>query len=233
MQDCTEGAQTDHYKDFTESSMFHIQPNNAPRTYKVVCNMDGWSPGWTYFLSRSFDRADVNFSRPWAEYKHGFGIFNDQGNFWSGLDMMYHVTNNRPHKMRVFLLFQEEGKLVYRKYIYNDFKVSSESYGYNFTFSSAGSPGVDNNPAIDGMSAFLGSRFSTYDVDNDNDNNGNCANIHQSGWWFTTCDGFNPTGQPQPPSVQYKTSDPTQLSWPHSLNYSPVQIRMFVIAENS
>ncbi|XP_048256957.1 fibrinogen-like protein 1 [Haliotis rufescens] len=189
--------------------------------------------GQTQFFKRRSDSNYVNFTRPWEDYKNGFGNFSETGNFWTGLDMIYHVTNNRPHSMQVFILFKEDGILVRRWHFYTGFKVSSENYGYNFTFSSSASPGGNKNPGIDGMSAFLGARFSTYDVDNDNDNNTNCANVHQSGWWFTTCDGYNPTGQPQPPSVQYKTSDPTQLSWPHSLNYSSISFGMFVFAEKN
>ncbi|XP_067673341.1 ficolin-1-like [Haliotis asinina] len=118
-----------------------------------------------------------------------------------------------------------------RSYGYKEFQVSSEADGYKFSFKSGVTPGANHNRAIDGLSPFLGAKFSTYDVDNDNDSGDNCANIHQSGWWFTTCAGYNPTGQPQPPSVQYKTSDPTQLSWPHTLNYSAVRVDIFLIAE--
>ncbi|XP_046557427.1 ficolin-1-like [Haliotis rubra] len=228
MEDCTEGAFTDHYRYETKSAVFHIHPSNSPRAFEVICTMHKWPPGWTYVFSRRFNSPYVNFSRPWEDYKHGIGV---NGNFWAGLDMVHHVTNNRPHRLRAFFRFKEDGKLIWRKYFYKDFQVSSETYGYNFTFSSAASPGVNHSPAIDGLSPLLGVRFSTYDVDNDNDSGDNCASIHQSGWWFNTCDGYNPTGQPQPPSVQYKTSDPTQLSWPHTLNYSVSEINMFMTAE--
>ncbi|XP_046557408.1 fibrinogen-like protein 1 [Haliotis rubra] len=231
MEDCSEGASTDHYKDFTESDVFHIHPSNAPRAFKVVCTMDGWSPGWTWFFKRRFDSPYVNFTRPWEDYKHGFGDFSNSGNFWTGLDTMYHVTNNRPQRLKAYISFKEDGKWVLRTYAYKNFQVSSETYGYNFSFLSGVPPGPNHEKAMDGLSLFLGAKFSTYDVDNDNDSSDNCANIHQSGWWFTTCDGYNPTGQPQPPSVQYKTSDPTQMSWPNTLNYSAARVNMFLIAD--
>ncbi|XP_046557429.1 fibrinogen-like protein 1 [Haliotis rubra] len=187
--------------------------------------------GRTILLNRNFESAYVNFSRPWEEYKNGFGDFNIDGNFWTGLEMLHYVTSNRKYTMKTWALFEEDGKTIRRGHRYNGFKVACESDGYNFTFTSSGFPKFEALDSPDGMSAYLGARFSTYDVDNNNDIGDNCANIHQSGWWFTTCDGYNPTGQPQPPSVQYKTSDPTQLSWPHTQNYSPSYFTLFVIGK--
>ncbi|XP_046557428.1 fibrinogen-like protein 1 [Haliotis rubra] len=203
---CTDGFLTDHYRDFRESDVFHIHPHNAPQVFKVVCKMDKWTTGWAFLCARRRGAIQVNFSRTWEDYKNGFGNFGLRENYWSGLDVMHYVTNNRPHKLRVQILFQENRTNVWRNHDYLDFKVSSEQHGYNFTFSSAVPPRI--NEAIDGLSASMGVRFSTYDIDNDNDSGGNCASIHQSGWWFTTCDGYNPTGQPQPPSVQYQDIGP-------------------------
>ncbi|XP_071105369.1 uncharacterized protein [Haliotis cracherodii] len=69
MQDCSEGSSTDHYRDVPDS-VFYIQPNNSPRAFKVVCRMVLKS---TFLFKRRFDSAYVNFSRPWQEYKNGFG----------------------------------------------------------------------------------------------------------------------------------------------------------------
>ncbi|XP_046557409.1 angiopoietin-4-like [Haliotis rubra] len=140
MEDCTEGASTDHYRVFTESDVFKIHPKNSPLAFKVVCEMHKWPPGWTFFYKRRWDSPYVNFTRQWEDYKHGFGDFKIEGNFWSGLDMIYHVTNNRPHRLRAYITFQEDGVTIGRKYFYNDFQVNSETYGYNFSFSSAASP---------------------------------------------------------------------------------------------
>ncbi|XP_067671734.1 fibrinogen gamma chain-like [Haliotis asinina] len=187
--------------------------------------------GRTMLLNRNFESAYVSFSRPWEDYKNGFGDFNINGNFWAGLEMLHYMTTNRKHTMKIWAIFEEDGQPIKRGHRYMGFKVGSESNGYNFTFASSGLPTADALESPDGMSPYLGARFSTYDVDNDKDSGDNCANIHQSGWWFTTCAGYNPTGQPQPPSVQYKTSDPTQLSWPHTLNYSPSHLTLFVSSE--
>ncbi|XP_046353451.2 uncharacterized protein LOC124133203 [Haliotis rufescens] len=72
MQDCSEGSSTDHYRDFTESEVFHIHPNNSQRAFEVVCTMP---QGQTYLFKRRFVSDYVNFTRPWEDYKNGFGNF--------------------------------------------------------------------------------------------------------------------------------------------------------------
>ncbi|XP_071106328.1 fibrinogen-like protein 1 [Haliotis cracherodii] len=226
MQDCTEGWKTDHYKGTKEA--YYIQPFNSPVHFKVFCRMV--HGGKTFQMNQRFEFPSVNFSRPWAEYKHGFGDYLRNGNHWTGLNMLHYVTTNRPHQFIVIVHFNEAGEIHWRQRFYKNFTVTSEVDGYRFDFlSSQPNVGGKDRKLEDGLSALQGARFSTYDTDNDLSGD-NCADIHQSGWWFTTCGGYNPTGQPQSPAVQNKTSDPTHMSWPHHLGYSAISIQLYVKA---
>lgn len=40
----------------------------------------------------------------------------------------------------------------------------------------------------DSLSYHAGSKFSTFDVDNDVWLEGNCAQSHTGGWWYNSCD---------------------------------------------
>ncbi len=56
-------------------------------------------------------------------YHNDIFIVNVSGNFWTGLDPIYHVTNNRPHKLSAYISFREDGILVSRTYSYKNFQV--------------------------------------------------------------------------------------------------------------
>ncbi|XP_046557423.1 fibrinogen-like protein 1 [Haliotis rubra] len=223
MQDCSEGRYTDHYTG--QEGLFYIQPNNSLVKYKVFCKMV--YKGITFFMRRGFDLPEVDFARPWEEYKHGFGDLEENGNYWAGLEMLHRVTTNRDHKFVVMAYFQDYGSLHWRQHFYNVFKAYGEGELYKFTYSSS-SPNIwdtNNRQLMDGLVNSIGIPFSTYD----NDNSGsNCPNISQSGWWFNGCYTYNPTGQPQPLSVVDQTSDPTSLTWPHADNKAPVKIEIYI-----
>ncbi|XP_067670743.1 fibrinogen-like protein 1 [Haliotis asinina] len=225
MQDCSEGWKTDHYKGSKEA--YYIQPFNSPVSFKVFCKMS--NGGKTYLMNRGFGFPPVNFSRSWEEYKNGFGDYQIDGNHWAGLSMLHYVTTNRRHRFVALARFQESGKLYWRQHFYMNFTVGPEENGYRFDypFSSPHLTGGKDRALEDGLSSFRGANFSTYDSDSDN----NCADIHQSGWWWlTTCSEYNPTGQPQSPAVQNKTTDPAHMSWPHRLGYSAIFIELYVFA---
>ncbi|XP_046557426.1 fibrinogen-like protein 1 [Haliotis rubra] len=144
-----------------------------------------------------------------------------KGTFWIGNELLHHVTNSRRQTLIIEATIPELG---YRQYFYYGFVVKSEEEGYAFTYDRGG---PSNDHPLGDILLVNGTKFSTYDVDNDLSAD-NCADIHKSGWWFTTCGGYNPTGQPQPLSDQFMSSDPTSLSWPIAGNLSIPYLRMFL-----
>ena len=49
--------------------------------------------------------------------------------------------------------------------------------------------------AGDGMSYHNEQFFTTYDNDQDNDGQNNCAQLRTGGWWYNACFHSNPNGQ--------------------------------------
>ncbi|KAJ8024089.1 Tenascin-X [Holothuria leucospilota] len=160
-----------------------IKPLDWPGApIKVYCNMtDGG--GWTVF-QRRLDHS-VNFYRNWTSYKEGFGSPDHE--HWLGNEIIFYLTNQREYQLRIDFV-AEDGYASYAKY--DHFRIASESDYYKlisvgrytkpsaFTFHDTGR---------DNLLPHKGQAFSTYDSDHDNKDNGNCAVIHHSAWWFTNC----------------------------------------------
>ena len=48
-----------------------------------------------------FGEPKENFTRSWADYKHGFGDLN--GEFWLGNDFIHQLTSDKQMRLRVEL----------------------------------------------------------------------------------------------------------------------------------
>ncbi|XP_067671733.1 uncharacterized protein [Haliotis asinina] len=197
-EDCSEAFSVGQYRD--EIGVFYVQPSPLIHPFTALCSMK-WL-GRTYVMFNANYFPFVDFNRNWYDYKHGFGDLRQastaqNGNFWIGNELLHYVTNNRRHTLIVDARFPEG---MYLQYQYYGFVVKSEEEGYAFTFEFGGPQ--PEYALGDGLTLANGTKFSTYDVDNDLSGD-NCADIHQSGWWFTTCGGYNPTGKPQPSSDSY------------------------------
>ncbi|XP_054876171.1 ficolin-1-like [Poeciliopsis prolifica] len=59
--------------------------------------MDSEGGRWTVFQRRM--DGSVNFYRPWAEYKRGFG--NAAGEYWLGLDNIHELTRSQNYELMV------------------------------------------------------------------------------------------------------------------------------------
>ena len=68
---------------------------------ETYCDMETDGGGWTVFQRHQSD--DVNFTRNWADYKHGFGHVN--GDFWWGNDKLAQALNDgRQYELRIDML---------------------------------------------------------------------------------------------------------------------------------
>ncbi|XP_046585477.1 uncharacterized protein LOC124292442 [Haliotis rubra] len=201
MEDCSEGWTLPYYN--KEKTVFSIHPTTSPYPFKVFCEMV--HKGKLTILRITPDAPYVDFNRTFTEYKDGFGDL--EGNLWLGLEKFYYLTNHRNMVLKVVVKTNGyEKQTSFRQRFYNDFKLSSESDGYRFNFSSHETkPG---EAALgDCLTEVKGLPFST--IDNDRDTKvGNCAKTHLSGWWYKNCGPCNPTGKLQPTSELTQTTDP-------------------------
>lgn len=120
----------------------------------------------------------VNFYRNWTEYKTGFGNHSDS-EFFVGLEKLHELTSGKPHELLIILKDWENDT---RYAHYSHFEIAGEDANYALRML-----GEYSGNAGDGMQYYLGQKFSTFDNDNDEDANTNCARLYQSAWWFKNC----------------------------------------------
>ncbi len=132
----------------------------------------------TIVIQRRVD-ASVSFERNWADYKYGFGC--PSGNFWLGLEKLHCLAG--PGKGAILNITMEHrsypGKLFYAAYTL--FEIGNEADRYRLNI------GNYSGNAGDSMAYSNGMMFSTYDIDNDQNGNINCASVWKGGWWYNAC----------------------------------------------
>ncbi|KAL8559608.1 hypothetical protein ACOMHN_008319 [Nucella lapillus] len=143
------------------------------------CDMDSGDGGWMV-IQRRQNSSDLTegFYRPWQDYVAGFGDHSSSNrDFWLGLGKLYTLTRERPHSLRVDLRTVDgvRGHAVYRRVrvlsARRKYRLSVQGY-----YGTAGdSLAVHNKP------------FSTWDQDNDDWSEGNCAKNYKSAWWYAGC----------------------------------------------
>ncbi|GFN77398.1 fibrinogen-related protein 3-2 [Plakobranchus ocellatus] len=146
-----------------------------------LCDIFTDGGGWIVIQRRSTGKID--FYRDWETYKKGFGTFDDE--FWLGNERMHAFTRSGTWELRVDLKYK--GKEAYA--LYSHFKVESESKQYTLRI------GSYSGNAGDSLDYHKGQKFSTYDRDNDSDDRQDCAEFHEGGWWYNSCDYANLNGR--------------------------------------
>ncbi|XP_052895038.1 ryncolin-1-like isoform X2 [Anopheles moucheti] len=165
------------------SGIYTVQPEKPfKEAITVFCDQEYESGGWIVIQHRF--NGSKNFYRNWKEYKNGFG--NLDGEFWLGLDRIYHLTVSGPHEL-VVLLEDFDGHKTYAKY--DQFEIGDESQKYEVT-----KLGGYSGTAGDSFSGTRGVKFSTFDVDNDTWEN-HCAVTFTGAWWYTNCHSSNLNGK--------------------------------------
>uniref|UniRef100_A0AAY5KRP3 Fibrinogen C-terminal domain-containing protein n=1 Tax=Esox lucius TaxID=8010 RepID=A0AAY5KRP3_ESOLU len=173
----------DIYKSgFGQNGVYTIYPAGPTSPVQVFCDMSIYSNAkWTVIQKRQ--DGSVNFYRKWDEYKRGFG--SAAGEYWLGLETMHLLTKTRKYVLRVDME-DFEGKKVFAQY--SSFSVGPEAEGYKLTLGD-----FKDGGAGDSMTAINGQKFSTFDKDQD-DFNGNCAQIYWGAFWYSECHLTNPNG---------------------------------------
>ena len=142
--------------------------------------------GWTVILRRNASvTQQVNFTRTWDDYKHGFGDLNTE--FWYGLNNIHCLTSKQQVDLRIEIKYgHSETQLIYN---YKYFVVDGPEDKFTLHIGQLKQP----SPGRDNMIYNNGRSFSTYDEDNDGGSI-NCAQSsvhvhggHGGGWWFGHC----------------------------------------------
>ncbi|XP_054896472.1 microfibril-associated glycoprotein 4-like [Poeciliopsis prolifica] len=174
---------SDIYKQDTTrpSGVYTIYPLGPLSGLQVFCDMSSLGGQWTV-LQRRMD-GSVNFYRPWAYYKLGFG--NVAGEYWLGLGNIFLLSHKK--KMELLVIMENfEGQTVYARY--RRFSVGPESLGYPLHVS-----GFIDGGAGDSLTYHSGHKFSTFDMDMDSYLL-NCAKLFLGGFWYNNCHRTNPNG---------------------------------------
>ncbi|XP_034481266.1 microfibril-associated glycoprotein 4-like [Drosophila innubila] len=154
-----------------------ILPKFSSQPFKVACDAETQGGGWTIILRRM--DGSVSFYRSWTEYKNGFGDLN--GEFFMGLDKIHEITAERNQELLV-LLEDFEGDKKFEKY--DVFAIGNEDQQYELH-----TLGDASGTAGDSFKWHRGSKFSTFDRDNDGLSYIDCAQLKAGAWWYIS-DGF-------------------------------------------
>ncbi|XP_071837336.1 fibrinogen-like protein A [Apostichopus japonicus] len=157
------------------SGVYLIQPTDSLEPFQVYCNNSIDGGGWTVF-QRRID-GSIDFYRNWNDYTQGFGFLHRE--FWLGNEKLSFLTNQNDYSLRVDVT-DIHGNSYFAKY--ELFRISDENGKYRLVniddYDSSSTTGDDKLSWHKNMS------FSTYDRDNDNWTDFNCAERHKGAWWF-------------------------------------------------
>ncbi|CAK8679054.1 unnamed protein product [Clavelina lepadiformis] len=181
----------------TSSGMYPIWLNRGFQFIYVYCDMDlvSTKKGWTTIQRRI--NGKINFNRGWDEYVRGFG--NPNSEYWLGLENIYllWIQTTIIHKFLGGVYSKQPDFGVdledwdgFKQFVqFPTFFYSPKSFKYELH--------VQDYPRLDILNYWTPvtrSRFSTPDVDNDENKHGNCARDYKSGWWFSYCGKSNLNG---------------------------------------
>uniref|UniRef100_A0A182Y0M0 Fibrinogen C-terminal domain-containing protein n=1 Tax=Anopheles stephensi TaxID=30069 RepID=A0A182Y0M0_ANOST len=148
----------------------------------VLCDAEFDKGGWVVIQHR-FNGTE-EFYRNWTEYENGFGTLDEE--FWLGNEKIYQLTAEKPREIAFVMEDFEGNKGIAR---YASFKLGDKTEKY--TLKSLGS---FSGTAGDSLSRNVGSKFSTYDMDNDRSSS-HCALLYVGGWWYDDCHLSNLNGK--------------------------------------
>jgi len=125
-----------------------------------------------------------DFSRDWNDFKAGF---SNDANYWLGNDQIHLLTKDGGCKLRVDLESLVSNARYWAEY--STFIVGNEATNYQVLID--GYSGDAGNP----LAQINGTQFSSDDVDNDGNDQEECADKQDAGFWHQeTCGTCTLTG---------------------------------------
>ncbi|ESP05274.1 hypothetical protein LOTGIDRAFT_98064, partial [Lottia gigantea] len=118
----------------------------------------------------------VVFNMSWEEYKTGFSSTDSD---WIGLSSLHYITKSS--RFKIFIEMKNPTTNEYLANGYDNFKIDNESTGYRLL--SLGNQ-IRNELDTCLLSDLIGTSFSTFDNDQDQNDTVNCAAVYGIGWWF-------------------------------------------------
>ncbi|XP_064634718.1 fibrinogen gamma chain-like isoform X2 [Lineus longissimus] len=178
INDCSDTTATEWHGEW-------VFPPNAPKPFEVMCYSQ-----ITFLMKRNWNsQATVSFNRSYEDYAAGFGGIKGY-DYYLGNRKIHYLTNWTRSQYISLKLYRFKDKSFTR--YYSTMRVQSEADKFRITMSVLRR---GENTDADG-DAFLtaeaglsidGMPFTTYDNDQDNWANGNCANEFGGGWWYNNC----------------------------------------------
>ncbi|XP_071807703.1 ryncolin-1-like [Asterias amurensis] len=164
------------------SGVYTVQPLGSGEAFRVYCDMETDSGGWTVFQRRQ--DGSVDFYLDFANYSRGFG--NPEGEFWLGNDNLHRLTAQGEYELRVDLTDFDD---VTGYAIYDTFSIADVSDNYRLTV------GGHSGNLRDSFLHNNNKAFTTKDRDNDDWRSDNCAVHFKGGWWYSSCTVCNLNGR--------------------------------------
>ncbi|XP_041771422.1 microfibril-associated glycoprotein 4-like [Anopheles merus] len=150
--------------------------SNSYRLEKIAELTGGKNLAGDWILFQERFNGSLNFNRTWDDYRVGFG--NPLGEHWLGLRALEQLLAKGPHELLI-VMESFKGTTVYAHYDAFSIGTEREKYAIKTVGKYAGTAG-------DSLSFHVGSKFTTYDQDND-EHGLNCGAQYGGGWWFKDC----------------------------------------------
>uniref|UniRef100_A0A6A7FPP6 Angiopoietin-related protein 2-like n=2 Tax=Hirondellea gigas TaxID=1518452 RepID=A0A6A7FPP6_9CRUS len=182
------------------SGIYYIQPDSM-EPMKVWCDQSTDGGGWTLMVARKPQDTQEDFSRPWADYKRGFG--QPETEYWIGLEVLHQMTKNKRHELRVNITDWQKSEYHAQ---WKEFTVGSEDEAYILN---VGRYVVSSSTAGDALKWHNSMKFSTVDRDNDALMGGHCARKNQGGWWYR---GYRGCYQAHPTGIYQRRTSSTTMA---------------------
>ncbi|XP_013400590.1 uncharacterized protein LOC106166537 [Lingula anatina] len=156
------------------NGVHNIYVKSMGKQLRVSCEA-----GWTVLMRRT--GPDLNFNRSWTDYRIGFGDVT--GDYWLGLEAFHHLTYQGNYSLMVEVRSLPTDNYYWE--IHHGFRIGPESEKYVFSEFSQGDGTLIQDPEY--WPSHFGMPFTTFDNDNDDENDRDCAELFQGGWWYREC----------------------------------------------